>query len=119
MRILICGDRFWNKPQRVLEELSRLHQAQGVTCVIEGEAPGADQAGREAARKLNISWEAYPALWKRYGRSAGPIRNRQMIVEGKPDYALAFHPDITKSRGTKDMLAQLTKAGISYELFNE
>lgn len=56
--------------------------------------------------------KGFPADWKRYGKAAGPIRNQQMIDEGKPDLVLAFHENINESRGTKDMVARARGIGI-------
>ena len=35
-----------------------------------------------------------------------------MLDEGQPDKVYAFHPDITKSKGTKNMVEQASKRGI-------
>ena len=56
------------------------------------------------------SVETYPADWDRHGKSAGPIRNRQMLAEGHPDLVVAF-PD-TVSRGTWDMIGAARHAGV-------
>ena len=56
------------------------------------------------ANKLGMQVMAVPADWDKYGKAAGPIRNRHMFRLGKPDLVLAFHKDITKSRGTNDMV---------------
>jgi hypothetical protein len=65
-----------------------------------------DQHGRNAARILGVEVLPFPAQWKKFGRAAGPIRNRQMLVEGKPDLVIAFHDDLKNSDGSKNMLAQ-------------
>ena len=86
--------------------LDFLNATQAVTCVIEGEAPGADTIARWWAVRRGISIDAYPAKWDEYGKAAGPIRNKQMLVEGKPDLVVAFTPDLSTSRGTKNMVEQ-------------
>ena len=103
MRVLICGDRNWKDGRAIKRELVKLKSVQ---CVIEGEASGADTLGRIVAELLDIPVQPFPAQWKVYGMAAGPIRNRQMLAEGKPDLVLAFHPEIEKSRGTKNMVEQ-------------
>lgn len=58
-----------------------------------------------------VNWaqfEEYPADWKRYGMAAGPIRNRRMLKEGKPDIVIAF----AGGRGTADMVRQAKAAGV-------
>jgi predicted Rossmann-fold nucleotide-binding protein len=42
------------------------------------------------------------------GLAAGPIRNQQMIDEGKPDLVIAF----PGGAGTHDMMARATKANL-------
>lgn len=109
MKILICGDRNWNDYNLILETLKKLED---VTVVIQGEAKGADYQGKTAAKALDIPVQSYPADWNTYGKSAGPIRNHQMLQEGKPDLILAFHDDLIHSKGTKHMVEIATKAGI-------
>lgn len=48
-----------------------------------------------------------------------PIRNKQMLDEGKPDLVLAFHTDIENSKGTKNMIYQAKKRGIKVILIKE
>jgi hypothetical protein len=111
-RVLICGDRNWDDYQTVLDALSEVHQQKGVEVVIEGEAPGADLMGRKAAVQLGIPYLPFPADWRKHGKSAGPIRNRQQHKEGKPTMGLAFHNFIENSKGTKDMVNVLRGAGV-------
>jgi len=63
---------------------------------------------------LEVIW--FPADWEKYGRAAGPIRNKQMIMEGKPDLVVAFHNNISKSRGTKNMVTQARRHGIRVQM---
>jgi hypothetical protein len=87
--------------------------------VIEGEAKGADTLARQAAEYFGIPVLAYPANWDRYGAAAGPIRNRQMLMEGCPDAVVAFHNDIQTSKGTKNMIAQALKQGLLVMVYTE
>ena len=64
------------------------------------------------AIKHGYKYEDYPADWDRFGRAAGPIRNKQMLDEGKPTLVIAVHEDISKSKGTKNMVEQAEKRGI-------
>jgi len=108
MRVLVCGDRNWSHKAIIQKILSSIKP----DVVIEGEARGADSMAREVAESLEIVVEKYPANWEKYGKSAGMVRNTQMLKEGKPDLVLAFHDDIENSKGTKNMVAQARKAGI-------
>lgn len=117
-RVLICGDRNWTNFKLVLEKLREIQQERGVEVVIEGEATGADLMGRTAAAQLGIPVQEFPADWRKHGRSAGPIRNRQMLKEGRPTLVLAFHPFIENSKGTKDMVAVARAAGVPVRIFS-
>jgi len=85
--------------------------------IIAGGARGADTLAVRAARDCGLEFREYPAQWQRYGRSAGPIRNQQMIDMEKPQLVVAFHEDIDSSRGTRDMVARARRFGISVLVF--
>lgn len=89
-----------------------------MTCVIEGEANGADLLGRRAAEELGLPLIPVKAEWDKFGKSAGPIRNRKMLTLeiGKPELVLAFHDDIENSKGTKDMVQLAQLKGIEYRI---
>jgi hypothetical protein len=106
-RVLVCGDRYWTDKEMIKEKLSK--NKDNIDMIIEGGANGADRLASECAKELGIPVMEFPANWKKYGRAAGPIRNRQMLDEGKPEVVLAFHDDITKSKGTKNMVEQARK----------
>lgn len=111
-RVLVSGDRGWNNYQVILDELIKVHQEYGIEVVIEGECSGADQMARAAAVQLGIPYLPFPADWRKHGRAAGPIRNRQMITEGKPTLVLLFHPFIENSKGTRDMQTAANQARV-------
>ena len=67
----------------------------------------------------NYNNPGFPADWKKYGRAAGPIRNKQMLNEGKPDLVLAFHTNIENSKGTKSMIQIAKKSEIKIILIKE
>ena len=102
-RALVCGDRNWTNREAIIAWLSKLKDW-GYDTVIEGEAKGADSIARDEAKEMGFEVIGFPAKWDLYGKAAGPIRNRQMLVEGKPDLVLAFHSDIQHSKGTASML---------------
>ena len=112
MRVLICGSRDWTNEQAIHTELDRLYARYGNDLVIiQGNAPGADTiAARYAALELGIKQEAYRADWHKHGKAAGPIRNQQMLDEGKPQGVVAFQ--LHNSRGTEDMIRRAKAIGL-------
>jgi len=119
MRVLVCGDREWKDRESISRVLSFLggQLLHDQPVIIHGGAPGADSLADEVGKARGLEVEPFPADWKAYGRAAGPIRNRQMLREGKPDLVLAFHDDLSRSKGTRDMVKQARKAGIPVLLF--
>ena len=116
MVVLVCGSRTWCDRDLMMEHLENLssHSEDGAVTIIHGGANGADQMAHGIAMGLGYSYRAYPADWVRHGRSAGWIRNQQMLDEGKPDIVLAFWDG--KSRGTADMIRRARKAKLPVEI---
>lgn len=114
MRILVCGHREFDDWDLLCETMKRNgiidREVLDELTIIEGEAKGADFLARVWAKHFKVKYEAYPADWKTYGKKAGPIRNAQMLREGKPELVIAFLAE--GSVGTKDMINQAEKAGV-------
>lgn len=110
MKVLISGGRKYLNAEAIRAHLALLARfAPRDTVIMHGACPtGADALTDRIARELGLLVERYPADWKKHGRAAGPIRNQQMIDEGKPDFAIVF----PGGRGTADMLERLKKAKI-------
>lgn len=76
--------------------------------IISGKARGVDSAAADFATISFCQLEEYPADWNKYPKAAGPIRNQQMLDEGKPNLVVAF----PGGRGTADMVRRARKAGV-------
>jgi len=100
MKLLVTGDRRWSD-YRLIEHWLTLLKPR---LVIHGRAYGADRLAGQAAEALEIETISQAANWTRYGKAAGPLRNQQMIDKHKPTHVIAFHHDLTQSRGTRDMV---------------
>ena len=97
LKVLVCGGRDYkdrDKIWRVLDSLKNQCDLKDEPLhIIEGQCPtGADlYAGQWAAQNLpSAQHHRFPANWMAYQRGAGPIRNRQMLEQGKPDLVVAF-----------------------------
>lgn len=112
MKVLVCGSRHFNDYARVEGILS----GYAITEIISGMARGADALGERYALERGIHCRTFPADWTKHGRAAGPIRNGQMLREGKPDLVVAFLAP--GSRGTANMIAQTKKAGVKTVVVN-
>src|SRR5574340_359283 len=110
-KVLVTGSRTWHDEGRLFATLDALAAQEPIDRIVEGCAQGADQAAERWATARAIPNAHYPAEWRRYGRAAGPIRNRAMLTE-QPDLVVAFHPDLVTSRGTADMVRAARRAGV-------
>lgn len=131
MRVLVCGGREFGDIDRELQHyepdnwlvrkrekefgfvwnsldsyIARLYYPNIV--IISGCAWGPDTIAIQWADTYGLEVEKYPADWKKYGKRAGFIRNKQMLDEGKPDLVVAF----PGGKGTAMMVDIARKAGI-------
>jgi hypothetical protein len=126
MKVLISGDRDWVDYDIVEVILRGLHEkaliADGTLEIVEGEARGADIKARKAGTYImenfhthfgvtpRVEISQHYAKWNEYGKAAGVIRNQEML-DTDPDVVIAFHNNISDSKGTKDMINRAKKAG--------
>ena len=105
MKVLICGGRDYNN----YEFMRGVLTVYNIEEIISGEARGADTLARTYAEDYSIRYRGFPADWNTFGKSAGVIRNKRMLVEGKPDLVIAF----PGGRGTANMIKQAKEANIT------
>ena len=106
MKTIIAGSRDMTP---TLEDVRTLNKfLTSISEVVSGTARGADKFGEDWAKAHGIPLKKFPADWNKYGRPAGPIRNKQMAKYA--DQLIAFlYPD---SRGTANMIKQARKLGL-------
>ena len=116
MRVLVCGSRDWSNVEIIAEHLRSLPSG---TALIHGGCKGADLIAALIGAELGFEVVPFPADWGTHGKAAGPIRNQRMLDEGKPDLIIAFHNDISSSRGTADMLRRAERCGVQIKIVAE
>lgn len=87
MKLLICGGRDFNNAKMLDEAIKNLPFIP--TIIICGGANGADSLARDWAILNGIHYAEMPALWVKFGRRAGTLRNNAMALL-EPDYCLAM-----------------------------
>ena len=107
-RVLVCGGRDYSDEARVFSELDAEHANAPITLLIHGGATGADTLAGKWAAARKIAVRPFPANWFKHGQSAGPIRNRDMLTQGKPHMVIAF----PGGRGTADMINAARAASV-------
>lgn len=118
LKILVCGgrdmDKFdaWNWLERNLkDELAHATGAYSsltIEAIIHGGCRGADEGAGEWAASEGVKTIVCPADWKKHGKAAGPIRNREMLEKHKPDFVVA----LPGGKGTAGMIAMAECHGV-------
>lgn len=108
MRVLVCGGRNFGNHQVVRSHLDAMLENDPDAVVIQGGVSGADALARQWCSDKGVLCRSFYARWDLHGKAAGPIRNQQMIDEGKPHVVLAM----PGGRGTADMVRRARTAGI-------
>lgn len=108
--VLVTGSRNYQDKSKIEDALAFLAKSRWPMNVIVGDCPtGADLYARDWCAENNTHCRVFAADWKKHGRAAGPIRNREM-VDQKPDIVLAFFEG--ESRGTRNCVNQAAARGI-------
>lgn len=119
MRLCVAGSRNYTDQTRLEQAISVWLTDHGLTwadiTLIEGGAPGADSLAKQAAENHHATVEEHPADWERYGRMAGPIRNR--LMADSSDALIAF--PLGDSRGTWGMIHEMNRRGKPVSIIQE
>lgn len=85
MKLIIAGSRYLDEElvysKIVMWRMNNIPHLE----IVSGGCKGVDHAGEYYADFYDLPIKRFPADWKKHGRAAGPIRNKQMA-----DYADAL-----------------------------
>ena len=107
--VLVCGGRTYSDWYGLCAILDAEHARDPIGLLIHGAAPGVEQLAESWAGTRGVPIRRFVAMWQAHGPAAGPIRNRRMLVEGKPDES--FVPFVLSSRYAKGDLIRHPKFG--------
>lgn len=108
MKVAVTGGRSFSSRHLVYSTLDALHAVCPIDMLIHGGARGADRLADDWARANGVKVESYEADWKRHGKAAGPLRNRDMLERGQPNLVVAF----PGGPGTADCVRRARSLGI-------
>ena len=103
MKIIVAGSRSIIDYGAVVKAV--IDSGFSLSMVVSGGAKGADALGEKFATENNLQVKIFPADWKRYGRAAGPKRNKEMAEYA--DGLIAIWDG--SSKGTKNMIREMEK----------
>lgn len=107
-KIIIAGGRDFNDYDLLKKEASRFLNTLDIDSgleIVSGGAKGVDAMGERFAQENDFAVKLFPADWSKYGRSAGPKRNKQMAEYAT--HLIAFWNG--ESKGTKSMITLAKK----------
>jgi hypothetical protein len=107
VRVIVAGGRDFADAELLNSVLCEMYGDKDIEVVC-GDASGADTLGKKWAEKNGKAVKSFPADWRKYGKKAGPIRNRQMAEYGT--HLVAFWDGV--SRGTGGMINVASELGL-------
>lgn len=120
LTVLVTGSRRWVDAHRMEEAMRHfVPSTENLRVVlVHGAAQGADTMSEHVARR--VGWSAvrrFPADWERFGKSAGFVRNADMLAHAKPDLVLGFKSSTEfdpalRRGGTEHMLRLAAEANV-------
>lgn len=105
MKLAVVGSRSFNDYSLLKEILDEYRSINNIDVIISGGAIGADSLAEKYARENNIETLLFLPDWKKHGKSAGMIRNQDIIKNC--DTCIAFWDG--SSKGTKHSISLAEK----------
>ena len=104
MKVAVIGSRSFNDYDLLKKTLD---QYKNIELIVSGHAIGADSLGEKYAKDKGIGTLIFKPDWKKYGKAAGFIRNKDIIASS--DTIVAFWDG--ESRGTANSISIAEKQG--------
>ncbi len=117
MKVIIAGGRDVPHSMAVRLIVAALKESgwlNKIETIIEGGARGVDLAAKTFAKHMRWPVMTFEANWEEYGKSAGPIRNKQMAKEC--DALIAIWDG--KSLGTRNIIESVNSLGKPAFVYN-
>lgn len=113
--VAVAGYREFTDTSVFEEQLDKILSKYKVTKIHTGDCRGTDTMAVTYAIKKGIPYTVFTANWNKYGRSAGPIRNQEMIKGTKLLVAFAHR----NSKGTFNTIKLARKNRIKTIIFKD
>lgn len=114
MKLAIVGSRNFNNYKVMKVFIFSKFDLSEIDTIVSGGARGADTLAEKFAHENNLLLIVKEAEWDKYGRSAGPRRNKLIVEEA--DVVVAF--PTPSSRGTWNTVNLAKEAGKRVEILH-
>ncbi len=107
MRVIVAGNRDFNEKALFNNTMTWLLSPDETSQYIEvvsGHCEGADAMGEEFAKHFGLMLKVFPADWDKYGKYAGPRRNKEMAEYASKENGILIAFWDGESRGTRNMI---------------
>jgi len=111
VKLAIVGGRDFSNKELFIKSIQELPFK--LEMIISGGAKGADAFAQEYALENNIHYVEFLPDWGKYGKSAGPKRNKLIVNEC--EYLIAFWDG--SSRGTKSSIIIAKNSDKLYKVY--
>lgn len=85
MLAIVCGSRSHKVTPEGLDKLREVLIANKALIVFEGGCSGVDRSVKNYVESKRFLTITFNAEWEKYGKSAGPRRNKKMVLYAKND----------------------------------
>lgn len=103
IKVAVAGCRTYTDYEEAKEFIDNCispYKQDSTVVILSGGCRGADKIGERYADENGFRVKKFLPDWEKYGKSAGPKRNRQMAEES--DFVICFWDG--KSKGTRSMI---------------
>lgn len=114
MKLAIIGSRTIIDKEKIFLELEEIYKTKKIDLVVSGGAKGPDSIGEYWAKEKGIPVKVFLPDWVNLGKSAGMIRNKDIIQEC--DMVIAFWDG--KSKGTLNAIEIAKKMNKKVKILN-
>ena len=78
-KVAVIGGREFTNKKILFFALDEYNRRVGISLIISGGARGADTLAESYAKNKRIPYMIFPANWEKHGKSAGYIRNADIV----------------------------------------
>lgn len=107
LKVGIVGSRYYNNYREFKDKILEIYKPESIGEIVSGGCRGTDMMAERFGREFGIKIKIFEANWDKYGKSAGPKRNKEIVSYS--DFIIAFLAK--NSEGTKNTIEACIKTG--------